>query len=110
MSVLKSRAGNYAESKGGAPDEDPAIPKVQIEERNCRIAELKEKLLSGEQLRRALHNRIQELRGNVRVYVSTRPFLPTDGAAARHSSIEILPGGETSSPTGRAFHPRQARR
>jgi Microtubule binding len=25
-----------------------------------------------------MHNQIQELRGNVRVYVRTRPFLPTD--------------------------------
>ena len=85
----------------GASDEDPAILKAQIEERDRRIAELEEKLQSGEQLRRALHNRIQELRGNVRVYVRTRPFLPTDGAAARHSSIDILPDGESLTILGK---------
>ena len=92
----------------GASDEDPAILKARIEEcegrieerdrriEECdrRIAELQDKLLSGEEVRRALHNHIQELRGNIRVYVRTRPILPTDGIAERHSSINILPDGE----------------
>ena len=101
ISVLKSRAGKSAESESGAPDEDPAILKAQIEERDRRIAELEEKLLSSDQVRRALHNRIQELRGNVRVYVRTRPFLPTDGAAVRNSSIDILPDGESLTILGK---------
>jgi kinesin family protein C1 len=102
MSVLKSRAGKTEdENDAGASDEDPAILKARIEERDRRIAELEEKLLGGEQLRRALHNRIQELRGNIRVYVRTRPFLPSDGAAARHSSIDILPDGESLTILGK---------
>jgi kinesin family protein C1 len=101
MSVIKSRAGKTEENDVGVSDEDPAILKARIEERDRRIAELEEKLLSGEQLRRALHNRIQELRGNIRVYVRTRPFLPTDGTAARHSSIEILPDGESLTIMGK---------
>jgi kinesin family protein C1 len=36
---------------------------ARIEEKGRRILELEEQLLNGEQLRRALHNRIQELRG-----------------------------------------------
>jgi hypothetical protein len=88
MSVLKSRAGKSAESESGAPN------KAQIKERDRRIAEIEEKLLSGNEVRRALHNHIQELRGNVRVYVRARPFLPTDGAVARHSFIDILPDAE----------------
>ena len=94
-STLCGRAGKSAESETGAPNEDPAILKAQIEERDRRIAELEEKLLSSDEVHRALHNRIQELRGTVCVYVHARPFLPTDGAVARHSSIDILPNGES---------------
>jgi hypothetical protein len=36
-------------------------------------------LLDGEAQRRKMHNLIQELRGNVRVYARVRPFLPADG-------------------------------
>ena len=56
MSVIKSRAGKTKENDVGASDKDPAILKASIEEQDRRIAELEEKLLSGEQLRRALHN------------------------------------------------------
>jgi len=93
----------------GATDEDPAILKARIEEcevrieegdrtieeRDRRIAELQDKLLSDDQVRRALHNRIQELQGNVRVCIRTRPFLPTEGAAILNSPIDILPDGES---------------
>ena len=106
MSVLKSRAGKSAENDGDAEDDeaaemDPAILKARIEERDRRITELEEQLLSGEQLRRALHNRIQELRGNIRVYVRTRPFLPNDGAASRQSSIDFQPDGESLTIQGK---------
>ena len=103
MSVLRSRAGKSSDEDEDvdSDDTDPAILKARIEERDRRIADLEEKLLSGEQVRRALHNRIQELRGNIRVYVRTRPFLPTDGATARLSSIEILPDGESLTIVGK---------
>ena len=104
MSVLKSRAGKAADADvtmdEGEGEEDPAILMARIEERDRRISELEEQLVSGDQVRRALHNRIQELRGNVRVYVRTRPFLPNDGAA-RHSSIDILPDGESLTIQGK---------
>jgi kinesin family member C1 len=35
----------------------------------------------GEMQRRKMHNQIQELRGNVRVYARVRPFLPSDGVS-----------------------------
>lgn len=104
ISVLKTRVGQYAKDDGDDDDsaeEDPAILKARIEERDRRIADLEEKLLCGEQQRRALHNRIQELRGNIRVYVRTRPFLPNDGPAARQSSIDIMPDGESLTIQGK---------
>jgi kinesin family member C1 len=42
------------------------------------IADLRQKLLESESRRRKLHNKIQDLRGNVRVFVRCRPFLPSD--------------------------------
>jgi len=46
---------------------------------NEKICSLEEKIREGEALRRRLHNTVQELRGNVRVYARVRPFLPIDG-------------------------------
>lgn len=45
----------------------------------ARIAELEEQVIQGEKQRRKLHNIIQELRGNIRVFARVRPFLPSDG-------------------------------
>ena len=41
--------------------------------------ELKKKLLESEMKRKVLHNTLQELRGNIRVFVRCRPFLSGDG-------------------------------
>lgn len=45
------------------------------------MKELEDQLKVGELQRRKLHNTIQELRGNVRVFARVRPFLETDGIA-----------------------------
>jgi len=44
-------------------------------------AELEAEIHAGARERRKMHNTIQELRGNVRVFARVRPFLPDDGAA-----------------------------
>ena len=44
------------------------------------LKELTEKVREGETKRRKMHNLIQELRGNVRVFARVRPFLPGDKA------------------------------
>jgi len=43
------------------------------------VKRLQKLLLESESARRKLHNRVQELRGNIRVFVRVRPFLPGDG-------------------------------
>ncbi|CAH0516224.1 unnamed protein product [Peronospora belbahrii] len=50
-----------------------------IAQKDSMILELQEKIKQGDKQRRAMHNTIQELRGNVRVFARTRPFLPSDG-------------------------------
>ena len=42
------------------------------------IQELKDKLFENERKRKQLHNRLQEYKGNIRVLIRCRPFLPID--------------------------------
>lgn len=113
ISVLKSRVATGAQVKHNNAvheEEDAAMLKARIEEKNRRITELEAEILKGEQIRRSMHNRIQELRGNIRVYVRARPFLPADGNS-KSSCIEILGDGESltitdprnNEPTGFKF-------
>ncbi|WVQ93223.1 hypothetical protein IAU59_000288 [Kwoniella sp. CBS 9459] len=41
-----------------------------------RIAEIEEELRTAETIRRRLHNQVQELKGNIRVFARVRPALP----------------------------------
>jgi len=103
MSVLKSRAATVDTDLNMTIDydiEDEAVLKARIEERDRRIIELETALLNGERIRRTMHNRIQELRGNIRVFVRTRPFLPGDGMGS-NSSIDVLPDGESLTISGK---------
>ena len=54
--------------------EDEVILRARVEERDRRITELESHFLKGEQMRRKMHNHMQELRGNIRVFARTRPF------------------------------------
>jgi kinesin family protein C1 len=99
MSVLKTRAGKVVDvdsSLSVLEEEDDAVLRARIEERDRKVVELEAQLLKGEELRRQMHNRIQELRGNVRVFVRTRPFLPGDNQTS-DSSIDVSPDGESLS-------------
>ncbi len=61
-----------------------------------RIQELEENAKLGEVQRRKLHNIIQELRGNVRVFARVRPFLPADGldlTCLPDPTISVRPDG-----------------
>ncbi|KAH8065582.1 hypothetical protein JL721_8135 [Aureococcus anophagefferens] len=59
-----------------AAAEEAAAPR-----RRATRREMEEKLRDADVTRRKLHNTIQELRGNIRVFARVRPFLPSDGAA-----------------------------
>jgi kinesin family member C1 len=98
LSVMKTRASkvqiNVNSSMTVGDEEDEAVLRARIEERDKRIAELEAELLNGEQMRRQMHNIIQELRGNIRVYVRTRPFLPGD-KQNDESPVDVSPDGES---------------
>lgn len=97
LSVLKSRAAtNDISNDLSTESEDIAVLRARIEERDRRIEQLEAEILKGEQIRREMHNTIQELRGNIRVYVRTRPFLPGDDGS-EISAIDLHPDGENLS-------------
>lgn len=50
-----------------------------------------DKLVAGEVQRRKLHNLVQELRGNIRVYARVRPFLPKEQEKKEESCIAVKP-------------------
>lgn len=59
------------------------------------VNSLEEQLMEGRAERRRMHNLIQELRGNVRVFARVRPFLPGDGVGDDAEPC-IVPKSETS--------------
>ncbi|KAI0689513.1 kinesin-domain-containing protein [Cytidiella melzeri] len=52
--------------------------KLELEAERKRVAELAEENRAAETLRRKLHNMVQELKGNIRVFCRVRPLLPSD--------------------------------
>lgn len=97
LSVLKTRAAKAdAIENKSVEDEDFAVLKARIEERDRKIVVLEKKCFELEETRRQMHNRIQELRGNIRVFVRTRPFLPSDSGDC-DSAIDVSPDEESLS-------------
>ncbi|GLJ39426.1 hypothetical protein SUGI_0805230 [Cryptomeria japonica] len=50
----------------------------KLQDLQARLVEAEHQLREGEVLRRKLHNTIQELKGNIRVFCRVRPILPDD--------------------------------
>ncbi|KAL7750950.1 kinesin-like nuclear fusion protein [Sorochytrium milnesiophthora] len=69
----------------------------QIQQQADRIAHLEHKSNEDETVRRKLHNTIQELKGNIRVFCRVRPLLEkemTDGGAAALDHITFADEGD----------------
>ena len=64
-----------------------------LAEARQRIAHLEEELRAGEAARRKMHNTIQELRGNMRVFARVRPFLPGDGLGPDAAAAVVVKSG-----------------
>lgn len=85
IEILRRRLNEITENK-----------EHDVEKYSNKIDELTEQVKASEVQRRKLHNIIQELRGNVRVFARVRPFLPNDGldlSAAPEPSISVWPDG-----------------
>lgn len=88
LEVLRRRMRETADSK-----------ELEMTRHLAKIDELEEKLKAGDSIRRKLHNVIQELRGNVRVFARVRPFLPNDGVDASDGNTPdtIIPRSDNTS-------------
>jgi len=64
---------------GDEEDEEEDLEALGLQEALQLVEQLKKKLLACELKRKQLHNTLQELRGNIRVFVRCRPFLRGDG-------------------------------
>jgi kinesin family protein C1 len=60
---------------------------AELDRRGAAIEQLESKVRADEQLRKKLHNSIQELKGNIRVYARIRPpMMPASAASSSSSS------------------------
>lgn len=56
-----------------------------------KVSELLERLRESEATRRRLHNKVQELRGNIRVFIRTRPFLGDEREELESDGVKCAP-------------------
>lgn len=83
--VSSLTAGTMAEEAGsgsGSKRKRDSEAEAEFGEALQLLEECKGKLFASESKRRKLLNELQDLRGNIRVFVRCRPFLPSDRAAA----------------------------
>lgn len=62
--------------------QDSSAQREEVTRMQARIEELEGQVFDCEAARRKLHNKVQELRGNVRVFSRVRPMLAMDGEGA----------------------------
>lgn len=77
MSVSAMKAELEVGRQRARDAEDRALARVkEVEaERDERVAEVEKDLRDAESVRRKLHNQVQELKGNIRVFARVRPAL-----------------------------------
>jgi len=101
LSVLKEK-GRISEStdknseSNEKRDNEVATLRARIADYTLRISRLELQLQQGEDSRRTMHNTLQALRGNIRVFVRARPILPNDGTSVK-TSVSVLPNGQSLS-------------
>lgn len=81
-----------------------------IESTKVELEQIHEIMIKEESMRRTLHNELQELRGNIRVFCRVRPLLPDESSSpslinvhefsddAGNQTIEVKKNGNSSSP------------
>ncbi len=69
-----------------------------------KVEKLEAQIREGQKERRRMHNVIQELRGNVRVFARIRPYLPGDGVGDDEEPF-VVPKSETALRLVSSFAP-----
>jgi len=81
LNAMKGKIG-FLESNSQSQSEAYAEMDRRMQEALASAEESKVKLRQEETLRRKLHNQVQELKGNIRVFCRVRPSLPTEADEA----------------------------
>ena len=68
------------QSTYGVSISDNALLHSSLHDAKARVSELEAELREAETIRRKLHNTVQELKGNIRVFCRVRPILEADFA------------------------------
>ncbi|KAF9266685.1 kinesin-domain-containing protein [Marasmius fiardii PR-910] len=63
---------------------------ILLETAKKQVAEYRGEAMESEAVRRKLHNMVQELKGNIRVFCRVRPVLPSDAASPIPTSLEDM--------------------
>ncbi|KXZ52544.1 hypothetical protein GPECTOR_9g588 [Gonium pectorale] len=82
----RAMADATAETRGAQISE----LKAQVETLQGSLADAERRVYEGELIRRKLHNIIQDLKGNIRVYCRVRPVSAAEAADAGHDSEMAL--------------------
>lgn len=82
MSTLRAHI-TFLESDNKSQSQAFADLEMRMQNAIRSASEANEKLRTEETLRRKLHNQVQELKGNIRVFCRVRPPLQTDSEVAR---------------------------
>jgi len=99
VQALLDQATQLAESRAA----DIAALSEKLAAREATIRAMEAKMMEDEALRRRLHNEVQDLRGNIRVFCRVRPILPSDAAA-----LALAPQGAAQLPF--SFDPADPRK
>nr|XP_019048058.1 kinesin family member C1 [Kwoniella bestiolae CBS 10118]OCF26988.1 kinesin family member C1 [Kwoniella bestiolae CBS 10118] len=104
LSVSSMKAELSVGQENAKRAEELAEQKVRQaeEDRDRRIAEIEAELREAETIRRKLHNQVQELKGNIRVFARVRPALAHESSSPE-ALAEIAYGDErTAQETGQS--------
>ena len=75
--------------------------RLDLETARCRIDELEAEAHEAEMVRRRLHNLVQELKGNIRVFTRIRPLLPSDVSGTNDEKTRMAALANMSYPDSR---------
>jgi kinesin family protein C1 len=79
---------------------------LKLESAQKQVEDMKKEAMESELVRRKLHNMVQELKGNIRVFCRVRPVLPSD--LVTYSSVLSSSGSSTNSSEGGSFDSEKA--
>lgn len=79
-SQIKALKAKIDQIEDGVKAKDSTISSLtsSLDSAKDLIRELEQKVQDGERLRRKLHNSVQELKGNIRVFCRVRPLFPSE--------------------------------